>query len=115
MPQIDHEKALRICETVNRVPVGKVSSYGFIADLAGLPGRARMVGSALRQVSAHQNVAWHRIIRADGRLAFASGSDAAHRQTEMLRREGVVVVNGRVDLTRYRWQPELAELLQMNY
>jgi methylated-DNA-protein-cysteine methyltransferase-like protein len=115
MPKIDHGKALRICETVNRVPVGKVASYGFIADLAGLPGRARMVGSALRQVSAYQDVAWHRIIRADGRLAFARGSDAAHRQTERLREDGVVVVNGRVDLARYHWQPELSELLQMNY
>ena len=37
----------RIWRTVLVVPEGRVASYGQIADLAGLPGRARMVGKVL--------------------------------------------------------------------
>jgi methylated-DNA-protein-cysteine methyltransferase-like protein len=115
MPRINPDKARRIWETVNRVPAGRVSSYGVIADLAGLPGRARMVGSALQQVPDNLTVAWHRIIRADGRIAFTAGSDAARQQRARLITEGVPVRNGRVDIKRYRWQPELFEILEMRY
>jgi methylated-DNA-protein-cysteine methyltransferase-like protein len=34
-------------QTVQLIPEGKVACYGQIADLAGLPGRARLVGKAL--------------------------------------------------------------------
>ena len=40
----------QIWQTVQLIPRGKVACYGQIADLAGLPGRARLVGKALGKV-----------------------------------------------------------------
>ena len=115
MRQFNDDKARRIWNTVRLVPKGKVCSYGLIADLAGLPGRARMVGSVLRQAPADLQLPWHRILRSNGALAFAAGSEAAQRQTGLLQEEGVVVYRCRVDMKRYAWQPELSELMQMQY
>lgn len=98
-----------------RVPYGRVSSYGFIADLAGLPGRARMVGSVMQQAPDDMNVPWYRIIRSNGQLAFQAGSESAKRQKGLLQEEGVVVLNNRVDMKQFAWRPDLSELLQMKY
>ncbi len=98
-----------------RVPYGKVSSYGFIADLAGLPGRARMVGSVLQSAPAEIHLPWYRIIKSNGQLAFAAGSASAERQKGLLQEEGVVVLNNRVDMKRFAWQPGIAEMMQMEY
>lgn len=86
-----------------------------IADLAGLPGRARLVGRFLRLSKPEWQLPWHRIVRADGRLAFAQGSDQALRQRDLLENEGVSVNNNRVNMKLFRWQPVLAELMSMKY
>jgi methylated-DNA-protein-cysteine methyltransferase-like protein len=109
------QKVNQIVDTVRLVPAGKVASYGLIADLAGLPGRARMVGSVLRQTPVDVVVPWYRILRSNGQIAFPAGSAQAERQRGLLQEEGVVVINNRVDLKRFGWTPELADLMQMNY
>ena len=97
------------------MPPGKVAGYGFIADLAGLPGRARMVGKVMQTVPAEMQVPWYRILRSNGAIAFAAGSRQAKRQTGLLQQEGVVVINNRVDMKQFGWKPGLAELMQMEY
>jgi methylated-DNA-protein-cysteine methyltransferase-like protein len=111
----DREKAQKIWQTASLVPQGKISSYGFIADLAGLPGRARMVGKVMQFAPQQMRVPWHRILKSNGQIAFAAGTESARRQTELLRLDGVEVINNRVSLKRYRWQPELGELLEMDF
>jgi len=88
-----------------------VASYGEIAARAGLPRRARLVGRVLREADAALDLPWQRVLRSDGRIAFAPGSRAWREQRSRLVREGVTVVNGRVDLRRFGWQRNLdAEL-----
>ena len=41
-------KVARIEAILALIPAGRVVSYGQVADLAGLPGRARLVGKVLR-------------------------------------------------------------------
>ncbi|GAA0855185.1 MGMT family protein [Aliiglaciecola litoralis] len=101
----------RIWKTVQSVPSGKVASYGQIADLAGLPGRARLVGKALGYVPDNMQVPWYRILRSDGKIAFPAGSEDAVRQIGLLQQEDIVVLNHRVKLAQFQWQPDLAELL----
>ncbi|MGB3726111.1 MAG: MGMT family protein [Glaciecola sp.] len=101
----------RIFDTIDAVPEGKVVSYGQIADLAGLPGRARMVGKSLGHVPSTRQVNWHRVLRANGQLAFAKGSEQALRQTGLLQSEGIVVLNNRVNMKTFRWHPDLSSLL----
>ena len=100
-----------ICDAVRRIPSSSVASYGEIARRAGLPGRARLVGRVLGDADAAQALPWHRVLRADGRLAFAPGSRAFREQKRRLAEEGVVVNGARVDLSRYAGQRDLdAEL-----
>jgi methylated-DNA-protein-cysteine methyltransferase-like protein len=110
-PQSD---AARIIAAIKRIPRGKVCTYGNVADVAGLPRRARLVGTVLRQTPASRGVPWFRVINASGRISFPLGSDAYARQRKHLEDEGVDFVGGRVDLNRYGWPPRekmLDELL----
>jgi len=105
------EKIERIWKTIKVVPKGKVASYGQIADLAGLPGRARLVGKALGHAPKSLNLPWYRILRSSGQLAFEKGSQQAENQKGLLQQENVVVLNNRVKLKDYGWQPDLSEIL----
>lgn len=110
-----NSKAEQICKTVCKVPFGKVAGYGFIADLAGLPGRARMVGKVMQSAPAEMQVPWYRILRSNGAIAFTAGSTQAKRQTGLLQEEGVVVMNNRVNMKQFGWNPDLGELMQLEY
>lgn len=100
----------RIWKTVQQIPAGKVASYGQIADLAGLPGRARLVGKALGFTPKTLAVPWYRVLRSDRRLAFAPGCADAENQRTLLLNEGVILKNYRA-APECVWQPDLAELL----
>lgn len=105
------DKIKRIWKTVIVIPKGKVASYGQIADLAGLPGRARLVGKALGLAPRELKLPWYRVLRSSGQLAFEKGSKNAEKQKGLLQQEEVVVLNNRVQLRMFGWQPDLVEML----
>ena len=109
MAEVD--KVRQILETVMVIPEGQVATYGQIADLAGLPGRARLVGSSLRDELDGVSVPWQRVLRADGKIAFPAGSAKAEEQRQRLVAEGVIVRNNRVTLKNCQWQPDMATIL----
>jgi methylated-DNA-protein-cysteine methyltransferase related protein len=100
----------QIWQTILQIPPGKVASYGQIADLSGLPGRARLVGKALGMAPPSMGLPWHRVLRSNLTLAFAAGSPQALLQRGLLLAEGVIFQGQRVAKTT-QWQPDLAELL----
>ncbi len=100
-----------IYSVVRCVPAGKVACYGQVADLAGLPGRARLVGKALSKVADELQVPWYRILRASGQIAFPAGSELNQTQSALLQQENVLVRNNRVKLSVFQWQPNLSEML----
>jgi methylated-DNA-protein-cysteine methyltransferase-like protein len=85
-----------IWNAVCAIPRGQVSTYGAVARAAGLPGRARQAGYALRTAPKGLNLPWHRVLGAGGRIVFSKSSSAHKEQARRLRAEGVVVRNGRV-------------------
>ncbi len=95
-----------IYATVKLIPVGKVATYGQIADLAGLYGKARLVGYALFRVDIEDDVPWHRVINAKGEISYSfqrQGGD--YLQKVLLEEEGIEFKkNGKIDLNKYRWQ-----------
>ena len=95
-----------IWEIVRRVPRGRVSTYGQIAKLAGLVQRARFVGYALHNLPPGLPVPWHRVINARGMISFPVGSASYKRQRDLLEREGVRLVGGKVDLKKRGWPRE---------
>ncbi|MGH8165980.1 MAG: MGMT family protein [Woeseiaceae bacterium] len=101
----------RIWTTVCDIPAGKVASYGQIAEIAGVPRGARQVGYALKHVPDDLEIPWHRVIRSSGRLAFDDNTRAFKRQVKRLSMEDVPVLKGRVNMRKYRWEPDLDELL----
>ncbi len=100
----------QIWQTIRQIPPGKVASYGQIADLSGLPGRARLVGKALGMAPESMALPWQRVLRSNLTLAFVAGSEQALLQRSLLLAEGVTFQGKRVAKTT-QWQPDLAELL----
>lgn len=89
----------RILAAIRAIPKGAVAGYGDVARRAGLPGRARLVARLLSQ-NEDARLPWHRVLRSDGRIAFAQGSPQFIEQAARLAREGVAVANGRVRIMR---------------
>ncbi len=92
-----------IWDTVRLIPKGKVASYGQVAVEAGLPGQARLVGYALHATPPLSGIPWHRVINAQGKISFPVGSPSYRRQRQLLRREGIVIDGGAIDLKRFGW------------
>lgn len=92
-----------IWHTVAAIPFGKVASYGDIALRSGYPGYARFVGHTLKNLPDDSLLPWHRVIKANGTLAFPAGSAAYLRQKALLEAEGVQFANNRVNLKSDRW------------
>jgi alkylated DNA nucleotide flippase Atl1 len=84
-----------VFDVVERIPLGRVSSYGAVGRLIGVG--PRRVARALS--SGGGAVPWHRVVRADG-----SAADPVRvRQLELLAGEGVPIRNGRVDMSAVGW------------
>lgn len=101
----------RIWQVVQLIPKGKVSSYGVIADLAGLPRRARFVSTAMRKASTDIELPWHRVLNSQGKLSIPKYNPLYETQWQLLEREGILVKKGRVNLTEFAWKPDLSELM----
>jgi methylated-DNA-protein-cysteine methyltransferase-like protein len=109
-PPVKADIRERILAAVRRIPKGRVCTYGNVADVAGLPRRARLVGTVLRQSPAWRDLPWYRVINAGGRISFPSASDAYQRQRSKLEAEGVLFIGGRVDLQRHGWPDRNVQL-----
>ena len=79
----------RIYAVVRRIPRGRVASYGQVARLAGLPGRARQVGYAMHALPSGSRVPWHRVINARGTVSRRRVPGAELTQRMLLEQEGV--------------------------
>jgi methylated-DNA-protein-cysteine methyltransferase-like protein len=89
MSAMDEETVARVRAVVRAIPSGETSTYGEVATLAGMPGRARLVGRILAEDG--HDLPWHRVLRADGTCA----PHVAQEQLARLRAEGVLLERGR--------------------
>jgi alkylated DNA nucleotide flippase Atl1 len=88
--------AALVLAAVERIPRGRVMSYGDVAEYVG-SGSARAVGAVMSR-HGHE-VAWQRVVLSTGEPA-PSHPDEALR---LLRAEGVPIRGDRVDMARARW------------
>ena len=104
MPPSNYSK---IYAAIRRIPFGKVATYGQIAEMAGLPRQARLVGYALFNQDVDDDLPWHRVVNAQGSISYSPARQKAdHLQRVLLEAEGVVFnERGRIDLKQYRWRP----------
>jgi alkylated DNA nucleotide flippase Atl1 len=85
-----------VFDVVDRIPPGRVSTYGAVGRLIGIG--PRRVARALSGGGGGA-VPWHRVVRADGSVA----EPVRVRQLELLAAEGVPLRSGRVDLAAVAW------------
>ncbi len=91
---------------IQLIPKGKVATYGQIAKLAGLPKHARHVGFALKNMADDTVVPWHRVINSQGKISLSKEDGFGENiQILKLQSEGVVVLNGKVNLKLFQWIP----------
>ncbi len=90
----------RIYEAVKRIPKGRVATYGQVAFLAGNEKMSRAVGNALHKNPDPDNIPCFRVVNSKGELSgnFAFGEGVQER---LLREDGIEVINGKVDLSKY--------------
>ena len=96
----------RIYEAVKKIPRGKVATYGQVAEMAGEKKMARAVGNALHKNPEPDVIPCYRVVNARGELSGEFAFGGAGRQAELLRKDGIVVENGRVDLEKYGMRVE---------
>ncbi len=93
-------------EIIQKIPEGKVATYGQIASLAGYPGYARQVGYALNSIPEGVDIPWHRVINARGMISIKKGGGFDDIQRLMLEEEGVIFdSNNRIPLSTFQWLP----------
>jgi len=110
MPMRRESRWERVYAVVRRIPRGRVATYGDVAALAGLPGRAREVGWALHALDDESRVPWQRVVNARGEVSARGEPAAARVQRALLEREGVRFgANGRIDLAKRRWSPRAGD------
>jgi methylated-DNA-protein-cysteine methyltransferase related protein len=99
------EAVAAICTVIRRIPKGWVATYGQVAAMAGLPGRARLVGHILQHLDPATKIPWHRVVNAKGEVSYSlsrNGGDAVQRR--LLEQEGVEFDDkNRFNLERFRW------------
>jgi methylated-DNA-protein-cysteine methyltransferase-like protein len=94
-----------IRRVVSKIPKGKVSTYGAVAEAAGFPGNARRVAWALR--GADGKLPWHRVLGAGGKILLPK--EAGAEQRLRLASEGVEFRGGKVWMKQheYRFKPRV--------
>lgn len=93
----------RVYRFVQRIPRGKVLTYGVLARLLHLPGGARTAGRAMAGTPSGKGIPWHRVIGDRGEILIRGPH--ALLQKKLLESEGVALVEFRVDLKRHLWHP----------
>ena len=92
-----------VVEIVNKIPKGKVMSYGQVALCTGSPRAARQVGWVLSGLSGNK-VPWWRVVNKDGVITIKNGKFDKNEQRQLLRLEGIEVgENYELDIEKYRF------------
>ena len=100
-----------VWQVVQGIPRGHVLTYGEVARLAGMSRAARRVSQAMRRAPRGVKLPWHRVVNAQGKISFPEDSSGYQEQKDRLEAEGVVLLNGKIDLDRFGYQGAIDHLL----
>jgi methylated-DNA-protein-cysteine methyltransferase-like protein len=96
----------RVYEVVRQIPLGKVTSYGAIANYLRATGSSRMVGWAMNNASKMEDIPAHRVVNRNGLLTGKHHFPGSRVMEQMLEAEGVEVRDDKViDFQRHFWDP----------
>lgn len=94
----------KVYTVVRKIPKGRVTSYGAIADYLGTGLSARMVGWAMN--SSHSRIPAHRVVNRQGLLTGKHHFATPTLMEELLEAEGIEVVDDQVqNFAKIFWDP----------
>jgi methylated-DNA-protein-cysteine methyltransferase related protein len=93
----------QVYQLVQRIPRGRVLTYGALAKALRLPGGARTAGRAMASTPSGQGIPWHRVVGERGKILIRGPH--AMLQKKLLESEGVKLVESRVRLSVHAWKP----------
>jgi len=92
-----------VYQLVQRIPRGKVLTYGALAKALRLPGGARTAGRAMASTPSGRGIPWHRVVGERGKILIRG--PYAMLQKKLLESEGVKLIESRVQLNLHAWKP----------
>ncbi|MGB6094400.1 MAG: MGMT family protein [Moheibacter sp.] len=97
----------KVYDVVRRIPEGKVTSYGAIAEFLGRKGSARMVGWAMNNAHTQSNVPAHRVVNRNGLLTGKHHFRPPDLMQQLLENEGITVIDDQIqNFEKVFWKPE---------
>ena len=95
----------KVYDVARQIPIGRVTSYGAIANYLGATRSARMVGYAMNG-SHNKDVPAHRVVNRKGLLTGKHHFDGTNLMQQLLESEGIVVIDNQIqDLDKVYWDP----------
>lgn len=94
------EEVYRILQ---EIPKGKVVTYGQIAKILGNIYYARHVGNILHENPNGEKYPCYKVVNHKGKLSAKYAFGGIEKQKEKLEKDGIEVINYKVDLKKYQW------------
>ena len=96
----------RVFDIVKQIPVGRVMTYGQIAQILGEGYTPRTVGYVMHAADT-KKIPWQRVINSQGACSTGRMTVPVNLQQHILESEGVKFnEKNRCDLKIYQWSPE---------
>ena len=102
--QVSRMDKQKLYELLQKIPLGKVVTYGTLAEMMGNRALARAVGNALHSNPDGEKYPCYKVVNSKGELSRAYAFGGADEQKRRLAGDGIVVENVRVDLERYEYK-----------
>lgn len=96
----------KVYDLVRRIPFGRVTTYGALAEFLGRKGSARMVGYAMNKAHVYEDVPAHRVVNRNGLLTGKLHFSPPELMEQLLENEGIEVNNDKiVNFKKKFWKP----------
>ena len=106
MPSKEFSFYEKVYEVARKIPIGKVTSYGAIAEFLGRKGSARMVGYAMNNAHFVPDVPAHRVVNRNGLLTGKHHFSPPDLMNQLLENEGIEIENDKIlNFKEVFWKP----------
>ena len=98
----------RVYKVVRKIPFGKVTTYGLIANHLGAFKSARMVGYAMNSSHKYSDIPAHRVVNRNGLLTGRHHFSGSLLMQELLENEGAIVIDNKIEnFQDILWNPSV--------
>ncbi|MEM9686637.1 MAG: MGMT family protein [Bacteroidota bacterium] len=96
----------KVHEVARKIPYGRVTSYGAIANYLGAARSARMVGWAMNASHPMDDIPAHRVVNRKGILTGKHHFNGTNLMQQLLESEGIEVIDNQiVHFEKHFWDP----------